>query len=76
MRVQAYGLTLREEVISTDIVKYLKKLKPDIVVITGHDFFIKIEKILEILTIIKIVSILQKPLNKLENMRNLMINYL
>ena len=34
------------------------------------------EKILEILTIIKIVSILQKPLNKLENMKNLMINYL
>lgn len=44
MRVQAYGLTLREEVISTDIVKYLKKLKPDIVVITGHDFFYKNRK--------------------------------
>ena len=37
-------LTLREEVISTDIVKYLKKLKPDIVVITGHDFFYKNRK--------------------------------
>ena len=44
MRVQAYGLALREEVISTDIVKYLKKLKPDIVVITGHDFFYKNRK--------------------------------
>lgn len=44
MRVQAYGLALREEVISTEIVNYLKKLKPDILVITGHDFFYKNRK--------------------------------
>ena len=41
MKVKAYGLNLKEEVIAMDIDRYLKKLKPDIVVITGHDFFYK-----------------------------------
>ena len=44
MKVKAYGLNLKEEVISIDIERYLKKLNPDIVVITGHDFFYKNRK--------------------------------
>lgn len=44
MKVKAYALKLKEEVISMDIERYLKKLKPDIVVITGHDFFYKNRK--------------------------------
>lgn len=44
MKVKAYGLNLKEEVISMDIDRYLKKLRPDIVVITGHDFFYKNRK--------------------------------
>ena len=39
MKVKTYALSLKEEVMSIDIQKYLKELKPDIVVITGHDFF-------------------------------------
>lgn len=44
MKVKAYALSLKEEVMSMDIQKYLKELKPDIVVITGHDFFYKNRK--------------------------------
>lgn len=44
MKVKAYALSLKEEVMSIDIQKYLKELKPDIVVITGHDFFYKNRK--------------------------------
>ena len=44
MKVKAYGLNLKEEVIAIDIDRYLKKLNPDIVVITGHDFFYKNRK--------------------------------
>lgn len=41
MKVQAYGVVLKEEMISTEIKKYLENLNPDIVIITGHDFFYK-----------------------------------
>ena len=44
MKIKSYGLNLKEEVIAIDIDRYLKKLKPDIVVITGHDFFYKNRK--------------------------------
>ena len=44
MKVKTYALSLKEEVMSIDIQKYLKELKPDIVVITGHDFFYKNRK--------------------------------
>ena len=41
MNVQAYGVVLKEDLMSLQIVKYLKELNPDIVIITGHDFFYK-----------------------------------
>lgn len=41
MNVQAYGVKLKEEDISKEIKKYLEKLNPNIIVITGHDFFYK-----------------------------------
>ncbi|MGN0973352.1 MAG: sporulation peptidase YabG [Bacilli bacterium] len=41
MNIRAFGLTLKEEEIAKTIEKYLKELKPDIVVITGHDAFYK-----------------------------------
>lgn len=44
MKVQAYGIVLKEEVISMEIKKYLEDLHPDIVIITGHDFFYKNKK--------------------------------
>ena len=44
MNVQAYGLKLKEDAIPEEIKSYLKKLKPDIVIITGHDFFYKNKK--------------------------------
>ena len=47
MNVQAYGLKLRENIIPLEIEKYLRKLKPDIVIITGHDFFYKDKNDLE-----------------------------
>lgn len=44
MRVQAYGVVLKEEMISLEITRYLKELNPTIVIITGHDFFYKNRK--------------------------------
>jgi len=44
MNVSAYGLKLSEERVPNEIKKYLEKLKPDIVVITGHDYFYKNRK--------------------------------
>lgn len=44
MKVKAYGVVLKEEVISLEIEKYLTELHPDIVIITGHDFFYKNRK--------------------------------
>ena len=41
MNVQAYGVVLKEDLMPIQINKYLKELKPDIVIITGHDFFYK-----------------------------------
>ncbi len=40
-KVQAYGMVEREEDMASDIVSYLEKVEPDIVVITGHDAFYK-----------------------------------
>lgn len=39
LKVMAYGVNLKEENVATEINKYLEDLKPDIVVITGHDVF-------------------------------------
>jgi len=44
MKIKAYGLNLKEDVISAEIINYLEELNPDIVVITGHDFFYKNKK--------------------------------
>ena len=44
MKVKAYGIVLKEEVIALEIEKYLDELHPDIVIITGHDFFYKNRK--------------------------------
>ena len=44
MKVQAYGVVLSEEIIAEEITKYLERLHPDIVIITGHDFFYKNRK--------------------------------
>ncbi len=44
MNVKAYGVVLKEEVIALEINKYLEELHPDIVIITGHDFFYKNRK--------------------------------
>ncbi len=41
MNIQAYGVVLKEELVPLEISKYLNELKPDIVVITGHDYFYK-----------------------------------
>lgn len=41
LNVMAYGVCLPEDDIKTEIVNYLEKLKPDIVVITGHDAYYK-----------------------------------
>ena len=41
MNIRAFGITLKEEEIKNEIDKYLKELKPDIVVITGHDAYYK-----------------------------------
>ena len=41
MNVQAYGIVLKEDLMPFQIKKYLESLKPDIVIITGHDFFYK-----------------------------------
>lgn len=39
--IMAYGVTISEDRISSEIISYLKKLNPDILVITGHDAFYK-----------------------------------
>ena len=40
----AYGVNLPEEEVSIEINKYLSQLNPDIVVVTGHDFYYKKSK--------------------------------
>ena len=42
--INAYGILDRENSISDNIEKYLDDIKPDIVVITGHDVYIKSKK--------------------------------
>jgi len=44
MNVKAYGIKISEENISNEIKRYLTKTNPDIVIITGHDFFYKNEQ--------------------------------
>lgn len=39
MNILSYGIVLKEEDIARDIEKYLVDVKPDILVITGHDAF-------------------------------------
>ena len=39
--VLAYGITMREDKIKDNIVEHLKSVKPDILVITGHDAYYK-----------------------------------
>ena len=41
LNIMSYGLCLKENDISVEIKKYLEKLNPDIVVITGHDAYYK-----------------------------------
>ena len=41
MNIRAFGVTLKEDEIAEGIGKYLRELKPDIVVITGHDAYYK-----------------------------------
>lgn len=41
LKIMAYGVNLKEEKIPLEITKYLEDLKPDIVVITGHDVYYK-----------------------------------
>lgn len=41
MKVKAYGVKITESNISYQIKNYLAKTNPDIVIITGHDFFYK-----------------------------------
>ena len=41
MNIRAFGIMLKEDEIASEINKYLKELKPDIVVITGHDAYYK-----------------------------------
>lgn len=37
--IMAYGIVLKEDEIYKHIIKYIKQIKPDIVVITGHDAY-------------------------------------
>lgn len=39
--IKAYGLNLQEDEVSSKIGKYLNDLSPDIVIITGHDSYLK-----------------------------------
>lgn len=41
LKIKAYGITLQEKDISENIYNYLEELRPDIVVITGHDAYYK-----------------------------------
>ena len=40
-KIKAYGINLPESDVNLEIKKYLMDLNPDIVVITGHDFYYK-----------------------------------
>lgn len=40
-KVFAIGRKIDEETVSDDIISYLKDAKPDIVIITGHDAYMK-----------------------------------
>ena len=44
MNVKAFGVKISEQNIAGEIKKYLAKTNPDIVIITGHDFFYKNEQ--------------------------------
>ncbi len=39
--IRAYGLNLSEKEVASEITKYLEDLHPDIVIITGHDSYLK-----------------------------------
>ncbi len=39
MHLEAYGISIKEEEMANEVVKYLEEYKPDIVIITGHDAF-------------------------------------
>lgn len=39
--IRAYGLNLTESEVQKEITKYLEDLRPDIVIITGHDSYLK-----------------------------------
>ena len=41
LKIMAYGVKLKESIVSVEIKQYLEELNPDIVVITGHDVFYK-----------------------------------
>ena len=41
LNIMSYGLCLKESDIKTEILSYLEKLNPDVVVITGHDAYYK-----------------------------------
>lgn len=41
LQVEAYGLHIQEEEVANNMENYLKKYKPNIVVITGHDAYFK-----------------------------------
>jgi len=41
LKIMAYGVNLKEDEIPLEINKYLEDLRPDIVVITGHDVYYK-----------------------------------
>lgn len=41
LNLMAYGITLKENEIAYEIKKYLEELKPDIVIITGHDSILR-----------------------------------
>lgn len=44
MKIMAYGISLEESEIKNNIEMYLNEIKPDIVVITGHDAYYKKNK--------------------------------
>lgn len=41
LKIAAYGITIAESEIENNIYEYLKDINPDIVVITGHDAYLK-----------------------------------
>lgn len=44
LKLMAYGVTLKEKEIYLEIEKYLMELRPDIVVITGHDAILRTKR--------------------------------